>query len=398
MALCDTVSDLKTLWQLDSGFTFLNHGSFGAAPIQILLEQYKLQLHIDRQPVRFFQRELDCMLDSSRKALSKFLAADPAGLAFVPNATTGVNAVLRSLHFDKGDEILTTDHTYNACQNAVNFVAERYGAKARVVQVPFKDITPDKVRDIVLGAVSKNTRLLLIDHITSPTALIFPIKDIVDQLKGSKVRVLVDGAHAPGMIPLQLDSIGAHYYTGNCHKWLCCPKGSAFLYVREDLRQEIRPVTISHGANSRRTHKSIFLQEFDWTGTDDYTPFIMAEKAIQFLGSLYNGGISELMAKNHSMIMEAGKTLAKKAGITWDVPEEMIGSMASLPILPLETKSAPADRWFDPIQDSLYHRFGVEVPVIPWPSAGRRLVRISGQAYNTMADFEKLADCLEVLR
>ncbi len=394
MVLCDTVSDLKELWQLDPSFTFLNHGSFGATPKSILAEQYRLHLHIESQPVRFYQREIESMLDASREKLATLLGVDAEGVVFVPNATTGVNAVLRSLRFAPGEEILITDHEYNACRNAAEFVAKRDGATVRVVDVPLAGVTPQRVKDLVLGAVTKKTRLLMIDHVTSPTALIFPVQEIIDGLDGTGVEVLVDGAHAPGMVPLDLTTLGAHYYTGNCHKWLCSPKGAAFLYVREDKRPQVRPVTISHGANSRRTDRTIFRQEFDWTGTGDYSPYIMVGKSIEFVESLYRGGISELMSINHKKVLEAGKALCERFDVPWEVPPEMIGSMASLPILPLEDEPAPANRRFDPIQDRLYHQYGVEVPIISWPSSGHRLVRISRQAYNTEADYERLGDAV----
>ena len=260
MALCDTVKDLKELWQLDPAIAFLNHGSFGATPKSILADQCRLHRYIESQPVRFYQRDIESMLDLSREKLAAFLGADAEGVVFVPNATTGVNAVLRSLQFGRGDEILITNHEYNACKNVAEFVAARHGATVRVVDVPLMGVTPKAVRDIVLGAVTKKTRLLMIDHVTSPTALVFPVKDIIDGLKGTGVEVLVDGAHAPGMVPLNLTTLGAHYYTGNCHKWLCSPKGAGFLYVREDRRRQVRPVTISHGANSERTDRTIFRQ------------------------------------------------------------------------------------------------------------------------------------------
>lgn len=398
MVARDDTGNLKGLWPLDPDFTFLNHGSFGATPKSVLQAQYRLRQHIDSQPVRFYQRELESMLDSSRLKLASLLGADPRGMVFVPNATTGVNAVLRSLRFVPGDEILTTDHVYNACKNACEFVAARDGAKVRVVHVPFPVGSSGEVRDTILGAVTRKTKLLLIDHITSPTALIFPVADIVEALAGSETDVLVDGAHAPGMIPLDLVSLGAAYYTGNCHKWLCSPKGAAFLYVREDKRKHVRPVTISHGANSKRTGRSPLLQEFDWTGTGDYTPYIMVQESVDFLESLFPGGILELMDRNHRGVLEAGKALCRRFDTPWPAPDEMIGSMASLPVLPAEKDSGPPDRRFDPLQNRLYHEFRIEVPVVPWPSAGRRLVRISFEAYNTASDYERLGDALTAIK
>lgn len=390
--------NLRELWQLDPACVFLNHGSYGATPRSVLAEQYRLHLHIDSEPVRFFRLELEGYLDAARERLAQFVGADTEGIVFVPNATTGVNAVLQSTKFKPGDEILTTNHAYNACKNAADFVARRDGASVRVVDVPFPMSSSREVVDAVLSGVNDRTKLLMIDHITSPTAIVFPVQDIIDALEGSGVEILVDGAHAPGMLPLDLATMGMAYYTGNCHKWLCAPKGAAFLYVREDKRHQVRPVTISHGANSTRTDRSRMFLEFDWTGTGDYTPFIMIPKAIEFLEALYPGGVAELMERNHRMAMEAGKMLCERFGASMPLPEEMIGSMVAVPILPPLEGGKPAvaaGKWTDPVQDRLFHEFNIEVPVTTRPSMDKRTVRISCHAHNSMSDYEQLALALE---
>jgi len=391
--------DLRELWQLDPAYVFLNHGSYGATPKSVLYEQHRLHLHIDSEPVRFFRLELEDYLDAAREKLADFVGADRDGIVFVPNATTGVNAVLRSTKFKPGDEILTTDHAYNACKNAADFVAQRDGATVKVVHIPYPMSSPKQVVDAVLSGVTDRTRFLMIDHVTSPTAVVFPVQKIIDALEGSEIDILIDGAHAPGMLPLDLTTMGMAYYTGNCHKWLCAPKGAAFLYVREDKRGQVRPVTISHGANSTRSDKSRMLLEFDWTGTGDYTPFILIPKAIEFLESLYPGGVRELMERNHRLAMEAGKMLCDRFGVPMPLPEEMIGSMVALPILrPLdgEKTKVPSGKWSDPVQDRLFHEFNIEVPVVSLPSVvQRRLIRISCHAHNSMSDYEKLADALK---
>src|SRR6266542_1316810 len=381
------------LWPLDPGVAFLNHGSFGACPTEVLRHQAALRAEMEAEPVRFLSRELEDRLDIARQALAAFVGADRDDLAFVANATGGVNAVLRSLVFSAGDELLTTDHTYNACKNTLDFVAGRAGARVVVATVPFPVGSQVEVLDAVLARVTPRTRLALLDHITSPTALVLPIERLIAELAGRSVEVLVDGAHAPGMVPLDLRALGATYYSGNCHKWLCAPKGSAFLWVRRDRQPDVRPLTISHGANATRTDRSRFHLEFDWTGTSDPTAWLTVPAAIEYLGSLLPGGWPALMAANHALALEARELLCVAAGSTPPCPDEMVGSLASI-VLP---DGPPADigwRRPHPLLRRLFDGWGIEVPVMSWPAAPRRLLRISAQLYNPRDHYARLAEAL----
>jgi isopenicillin-N epimerase len=384
--------DLAALWPLDRDVVFVNHGSFGACPTAVLQHQAALRAEMEAEPVRFLSRDLDDRLDVARAALARFVGADPDDLAFVTNATSGVNAVLRSRVFAAGDELLITDHAYNACRNTLNFVAERSGARVVVATIPFPVASPDTVVDAVLARVTPRTRLLLLDHVTSPTGVILPVERLSAALRGRGVDVLIDGAHAPGMLPLNLTALGATYYSGNCHKWLCAPKGSAFLWTRRDRQLDVRPLTISHGANAVRPGRSRFRLEFDWTGTSDPTAWLTVPKAIEYLGGLLPGGWAALMARNRALALEARRLLCDVLKAPLPAPDEMIGSLASIRV-----PDGPTEvgwRRVDPLQRRLFDAWSIEVPVMTWPAAPRRLLRISAQLYNRREHYERLAQAL----
>jgi isopenicillin-N epimerase len=385
--------DLARHWTLDPGIDFLNHGSFGACPRPVLEAQAELRARMERQPVQFLARELEGLFDEARGALAAFVGADPDDLAFVPNATSGANTVIRSLVLQPGDELLTTDHAYNACRNALAWHEPR-GVQVTVARVPWPISRPEQVVDAVLGSVTPRTRLLLLDHVTSPTGLILPVRELVSRLDERGIDTLVDAAHAPGMLPLDLRALGAAYYTGNCHKWLCAPKGAAFLHVQRDRQAGIRPLTISHGANAQRPERSRFRLEFDWTGTDDPTPFLCVPHAIRFLGGLLPGGWPELMQRNHGLALRGRTLLCNALGVPPPAPDEMLGSLASVP---LPDYSGPPLRgaWWHPLQKVLLERHRIEVPAMVFPALPKQLVRISAQAYNSEEQYARLASALK---
>jgi isopenicillin-N epimerase len=373
---------MKQHWSLDPKITFLNHGSFGAAPRAVLEKQNEYRAQLEREPVRFFVRELEPILDAARAELAAFAGADFDGLAFVPNATFGVNSVLRSLDLDLHDELLVTSQEYNASRNVLDYVATVAGAKVVVAEIPFPIASSDIVIERVLEKVTNRTRLLLIDHVVSQTGLIFPIEPIVRELRAKGIETLVDGAHAPGFLPLDLEAIGAAYYTGNLHKWVCAPKGAAFLWVRKDRRASIRPAAISHGANSRRRDRSRYLVEFDWTGTFDPSPWLCVPDALRFLAALVDGGWPEVMRRNRELALQARDLLCDALQIDKPAPDEMLGAMAAIPL---------GEGDGDALQNTLLFDHNIEVPLMPWPS---RLLRISAQLYNTLDEYEQLAKAL----
>lgn len=387
--------DAGGVWGLDPAVSFLNHGSFGACPRRVLEVQQRLRDRMERQPVRFLSRELEGELDAARTALGAFVGADPDDLAFVPNATTGVNTVLRSIDLRPGDELLATDHAYGACRNALDAVARAAGARVVVARVPFPLDTAGQVEEAVLGALTPRTRLAMLDHVTSPTALVLPIASLVRALEARGVDTLVDGAHAPGMLPLDLRALGAAYYTGNGHKWLCAPKGSGFLHVRRDRQAAVHPLVTSHGATSTRADRGRFRLEFDWTGTADPTAWLALPAAIETMGALLPGGWPALMERNRTLAVAARQALCATLGVAPPCPEAMLGSLASVP-LPDEGPGAPRAAP-ESLQRALLGRYAIEVPVIAWPAPPRRLVRVSAQAYNRPEEYARLAGALHDL-
>jgi isopenicillin-N epimerase len=384
---------MREHWLLDPEITFLNHGSYGATPIAVLAKQDEIRTQMEREPVRFMVRELEPLLDDARQTLADFLGADAAGMAFVTNATAGVNSVLRSLDLDEHDELLVTNQEYNACRNALDYVSQVAGSKVVVADTPFPISSPDETVQRILERVTPRTRLLLIDHITSQTAIIQPVETLVRELASRGIDTLIDGAHAPGMLPLRLRELGAAYYTGNLHKWVCAPKGAAFLYVRENRRAGVRPIAISHGANSSRTDRSRFHLEFDWTGTFDPSAWLAVPEALKVMASLVDGGWPEIMRRNHALALRGRDILTRALGIDRPAPDDMLGSMAAMP-LPDGTASTAPSMYGDALQDALLEQFSIEVPIVPWPHTPKRILRISAQLYNEDRDYERLADAL----
>jgi isopenicillin-N epimerase len=379
-----TANQFRSLWCLDSTVAYLNHGSYGACPAAILQRQSELRQQLEREPVDFLSGGLPERLNGARAQLARFLGADAADLAFVTNATAGVNAILRSLEFESGDELLLTNHTYGACRKTVDFVAARSGARVIVAQLPFPVHDESQIIEAILNGVSSRTRIALIDHVTSPTALVLPIARLVRELQSRGVDVLVDGAHAPGMVPVALAALGAAYYTGNAHKWLCSPKGAAFLHVRRDRQPRLHPTAISHGFETG------FQAEFDWTGTFDPTPWLCIPDSIHFVGALLPGGWPAVMARNRAVALQARAVLLEALGTVAACPETMIGSMAAV-ALPDPPNGSPAARLSsEGLHDWLRER-NVECYLHPLPMP---LLRISAQLYNSPDQYQRLVDLL----
>lgn len=390
-------SPLAPHWTLDPGTTFLNHGSFGACPTAVLDEQSRLRALLEADPVDFFMERGPVLWREAIATFSEFVNADPAGMTFQTNATGGVNTVLRSLALRPGDEIIVSDQAYRACRNAVSYVCGRSGARLVEVSLPFQPEGDEQIVELFLKAVTDRSRLALVDTVTSPTALRMPFEALTRALQGRGVDVLVDAAHGPGLIPLDLETLDAAYVTGNCHKWLCTPKGAAFLHIRPDRRHLIEPLTISHGYSAAVGAEEKFRLEFDWQGTQDPTPWLCIPRAIGHIGDMLPGGWPAVMARNHELALKARDLLAEVLGPDALAPVGMTTAMvaAALPgeaTAPLQSAFQP-----DPLRRALYERYRIQAVVGLWPPHRRRYLRVSAALYNSQDEYRYLGQALEAL-
>ena len=378
--------DLASQWMLKPGLTFLNHGSFGAMPRAVLDEQEQWRRRIEAEPVEIIARRWPRLLDGVKQSVGALLGMRPEDFGLVTNATEGINAVLRSLELRPGDELLTTDHVYNAVRQAMKFAAGRSGGSYREVAVPMPVLSADEIAQRVIDAVNEKTRLLVIDHVTSPTALVFPVERIVEACRDKGVDVLVDGAHAPGMLDLDVEAIGAAYYAGNLHKWVCAPRGSGFIWAREDRRDAVHPLVISH------KYGKGLAAEFEWQGTRDVSAWLAIPKAIEFMASL---GWERVQAHNHALATWAQQMLSARWGTQPLSPADgsLLGSMAT--VVPPGRMAALSPRDWEVAQQHLYDEYRIESPLVPF--AGRTFVRVACQVYNTPADVERLACAIEAM-
>jgi isopenicillin-N epimerase len=379
----------------DPRVIFLNHGSFGSTPRAVLDVAQSFRERFERDPIGFVLKDLEPGLDAARAAAGKFLGADPEDLVFVKNATAGVNTVLASAGLAHGDEILVTNHGYGACNNAAEEWAVRAGGGVVTAVLPFPVSGPDAIIGAVLAAVTPKTRLAVLDHVTSPTGLVFPIAELVRELRSRGVATLVDGAHGPGMLPLDLRALGADYYTGNFHKWCCAPKAVAFLHTSKERQKSTRPLVISHGARNTRTDRSRYLLEFDWVGTDDFSPALSLPFTLGFIGDLMAGGWQAVWKHNRDLALEARAILMEAVGGAPACPESMVGGLAAV-ILP-DAKapvSKPGWPFAEPLYTALREKHGIEAMAIHFPVRPKQLVRVSAHVYNDMSDYHALANAL----
>lgn len=351
----------------------------------------ELRRELEASPVQFLWRHYESRLEPNRRGLAHFIGADPADVVPVANATTAVNAVVRSWPLSPGDEILTTSHDYNACRNVLTEAARHAGATVVVAPLPFPLQHSDEVVSAVLDAVTPRTRFAMIDHITSNSALVLPVRELITALEDRGIRVLIDGAHAPGMLPLDLSALNPSWYCGNLHKWVCAPKGCAFLWARKDAQENLHPAVISHGNNTPRPGHTAFQDRFDWPGTWDPTAWFCLAETIDWLAHQVPGGWPELRQRNHQLALHARRTLCTALAVDLPCPDPMIGSMATLPLPARFQHYHPPTRPV-PEQRSLFDEFGIEVPFV---TVGHlRAFRISAHLHNAPEEYAYLASAL----
>lgn len=350
---------------------------------------------MESQPLDFILRKYMPALPDILGSLEDFTGAHRGSLVLVLNTTTGVNTVLSNRTFRPGDELLTTGQEYFASRNALRFHAERAGA--RVVEVPLEVPvkSPDQLLDSIMSRVTERTALVLVDHVSSPTGMVFPVRELAARLDRLGIDLLVDGAHGPGMLPLNLQELGAAYYTGNCHKWMCTPKTAAILHVRPDRQKGFRPAVISHFHSDFKLDMSPFQVEFSWNGTIDPTPRMVLPFAIGYMEKLHPEGWRGIMSDNHGLAVRAAELISRETGLTPSCPPEMLGSMGSV-MLPWKPPSTlPPPEGIDPLQAWLRRERDIEVPVIFTASPPGRFLRFSCQIYNSPAQYRYLAEAVK---
>lgn len=377
---------LRNEFLLDPNVIYFNHGSFGATPRPVFESYQRWQRELESQPTAFFGRQAPGLLAQARSILAEFLGTSSQNLAFVTNVTTGLNAIVNSIKLQPGDEVLATNHEYGSLDRTWRYHAEKQGYKYinHPVTVPVTS-TEDMIANLWEG-VTERTRVIFISHITSPTSLIFPIKAIVQKARSQNIITVIDGAHAPGQISVHLDELGADFYTGNLHKWLCAPKGAGFVYVHPNQQHLIQPLIISWGYQSQNPTSNRLADYIEVQGTRDISAFLAVPDAIKF----FNDHHWETVRENcHSLLAETLTRIRTLTGLPSISPisSQWFSQMACAPI-PSEITCAELHR-------RLLEDFRIEIPVVEWNSL--KMVRISMQAYNTIEDAFTLVNALQLL-
>jgi isopenicillin-N epimerase len=386
--------NLRALFLLDPAVTFLNHGSFGACPRPVFERYHEWQTKLERQPVAFLDplRGLSGWMRDARVAMAAQIGADPDDIVGLTNATEALNIVAQSLPLQPGDEILTTDHEYAALDKTWSYVARRTGAQLVAVTIPMPLTDAQPFTDAILAGITPRTRVIFLSHITSATALVFPIAAVIAEARARGITTVIDGAHTPGHIPLDLDALGADYYAGNCHKWLMAPKGSAFLHVRRELQAGINPLVISHGwttdAKDPETKgvfgNTPFIDGLEMQGTRDPSAWLTVPDAIAFRRQ---HGWDAVAARCRDLVQDTAARVARLTGLApLSSPAFCAPQMVSMPVPrcdPMQLKLALLDG------------HGIEIPCFDWKD--HSIVRLSAQGYNTQAEMDKLVEALAII-
>lgn len=376
----------KELWGLDPTIVFLNHGSFGATPKSILATQARWRSTMEEDPVYFMMEIAPKLIRASAERLADFLHTSSDQIVFVENATSGVNAVLRSLLpvLRSSDEILTTSHVYGAVWQTLLYLQDSTGVRLVTAEVPFPITHKDEIIQAVKNAITPATKLVVIDHITSPTGILFPIEEIIQICKELEVYTLIDGAHAPGNVPINLDELQPSWYTGNCHKWMCAPKGTAFLWTSKEMAPFTHPTVLSHN------YRAGFIHEFDWTGTKDLTGILCLPDVLDLISEW--GGVEEMTRKNKELLLKGRAILTSALAIEAPAPESFLTTIATLQ-LPFEI--SPKEETKLELNARLRKERSIQLPFMPFNN--QMWFRISAFLYNTEDEYQYLAESLPKL-
>ena len=382
---------IRELWGLDPSVAFLNHGSYGAVPHAVHRERLAVIQNIEKNPADFIARQLPQRISEQRRNLAAWLNAQPQTLAFVPNATSGIGAVLASLSWQPGDEIVFHSHGYGWVRQGLSNLAARYRVVVKEAHIPWPRASDDLIVSSFEEQMSERTKLLICDHVSSPTALAFPLKRIISAAHARGVRVLVDGAHAPGFLPLDIGILGPDFYVGNLHKWVCAPRGAAFLYVNESHRDAIRPESLCYsGGIAHHSHSCDFVDYFDWTGTTDFSAWLSIAAALEFNAYL---GWTELFRNRRQLLLEAKRLLITALNLNHVQigGDENAYAMLTLP-WPLRHHIEPSIALARILSEWLLREHRVEVPVLCFEN--RIYFRVSVQAYNCLDEYQRLAQAI----
>jgi isopenicillin-N epimerase len=372
------MNSLREYFLLDPDIIFFNHGSFGATP-QPVFECYQhWQRELEHNPVKFIQRRAPALLEEARATLAAYLGTAAPNVVYVTNATFGMNVVIRSLNLKPGDEVLTTDHEYGAINNTWHFMAHKLGFRYINYPMPLPVTTAEEFVERLWQGVTPNTRVISISHITSPTALIFPVHEICRRAREAGILTVIDGAHAPGQIPLNLDELGADFYTGNLHKWLCAPKGAGFLYARPDQQHLLDPLVVSYGWRLDAEHHGVFAEIQQHQGTRDLSAFLAVPEAIRFQAEHH---WDEVRAACHALAADAQARIANHFGLQpYSPPDAQPAWWSQMLAVPLPRMD------MSKFGAHLMNDLKMEIPIFSWQN--HPLARLSVQAYNTPAEVD----------
>jgi len=374
---------IKDKWILDEEITFLNNGSFGATPKKVLESQQKYNIELEKEPLVFLLDKYPALLQNTIKKLATFLSVDKQDLFFVENATTGFNTIIRNLaySFKKDDEILVTSNVYPAVKNTLEYFAKLTGIRITNAPLPYPCIDAEEIINSVKKAINPKTKLAVFDHITSPTALIFPVKELTEICRNNGTLILIDGAHAPGMIDLNISEIAPDFYTGNCYKWMYSPKGSGFLWINPNIKQEIHPLVIS------LNYEQGINKEFEWIGTRNPSEWLATSFAIDFY---YEMGNENIRKYTHKLILDAAQHLSDSLGLEISIPNEMLGAMVTLPF---KTNLPPVQENTLVLRKHFLENYKIELPFMAFQN--QWYFRISAQIFNEISDYVYLSDCIK---